>query len=129
VAPALLHNLQVPDSVYALDQVRPSLVLLMVLGKSLIMWEGISATQVGAVFRWVYVTNHVTFTWLYRISRMYVLLMVLGKSLIMWEGISATQVGAVGYWLGCKPLNISTGCGADVRWARQGVISRCEMPV
>jgi hypothetical protein len=25
---------------------RPSLVLLMVLGKALIMWEGISATQV-----------------------------------------------------------------------------------
>jgi hypothetical protein len=38
---------QVPDTVYALDHMRPSLVLLMVLGKALIMWEGINATQVG----------------------------------------------------------------------------------
>jgi hypothetical protein len=41
--------LQVPDTVYALDQMRPSLVLLMVLGKALIMWEGINATQVGFI--------------------------------------------------------------------------------
>ncbi|WIA14045.1 hypothetical protein OEZ85_002600 [Tetradesmus obliquus] len=36
---------KVPDSVYALDHMRPSLVLLMVLGKALVLWEGISATQ------------------------------------------------------------------------------------
>jgi hypothetical protein len=38
----------VPDTTYALDHCRPDMVLLMVLGKSLIMWGDIKPTEVWA---------------------------------------------------------------------------------
>lgn len=36
---------QVPDTVYALDHMRPDMILLMVLGSALIMWDNIAASQ------------------------------------------------------------------------------------
>lgn len=41
----LLVALQVPSTVYALDHMRPDMVLLMALGGPLIMWDNISASQ------------------------------------------------------------------------------------
>jgi hypothetical protein len=38
---------QVPDTTYLLDHIRPELVLLMVLGRALVMWHTITASQVG----------------------------------------------------------------------------------
>eukprot|EP00775_Hariotina_reticulata_P010096 gene10096-10252_t len=36
---------RVPDTTYALDHIRPELVLLMVLGRALVMWHTITASQ------------------------------------------------------------------------------------
>jgi len=41
-------HLQVPDTAYALDHMRPDMVLLMVLGKALVMWDNIQPTEVRA---------------------------------------------------------------------------------
>lgn len=40
--------MQVPDTAYALDHMRPDMVLLMVLGRSLILWDTIEPTEVSA---------------------------------------------------------------------------------
>lgn len=44
----VLAWMQVPDTAYALDHMRPDMVLLMVLGRSLIMWDTIEPTEVSA---------------------------------------------------------------------------------
>lgn len=58
---------QVPDTAYALDHMRPDMVLLMVLGKSLILWDTIEPTEVSgrgtAVFSQPSMSQHMTVFW------------------------------------------------------------------
>jgi hypothetical protein len=37
---------QVPDTAYALDHMRPDMVLLMALGRALVLWDSIEPTEV-----------------------------------------------------------------------------------